>query len=162
MNTFAAIAAAIALAGPVRPDASAFPSFRDGYQPEVQHQVHIEERVIIRLAPSSPSVRREMFDGPPRREKPLRYKEKKLSRCVDIDDIAGIAPAENRLLLFMRDHRLLSVALERVCDPDAFYLGASVERNADGRLCSGRDTLRARTGANCQIARINRLVAIKD
>jgi hypothetical protein len=62
----------------------------------------------------------------------------------------------------MRDHRLLSATLERVCDPDAFYLGASVERNADGRLCSGRDTLRARTGATCQISRINRLVALKD
>jgi hypothetical protein len=162
MNTLAALAAAIALAGPVRPDAPAFPAFRGGYEPEVQYQVHIEERVIIRLAPSSPSARRRMFDGPPRRQKPVRYKEKKLGRCVDIDDIAGIAPAENRLLFFMRDHQLLSVALERVCDPDAFYLGASVERNADGRLCSGRDTLRARTGVNCQIARINRLVAIKD
>jgi hypothetical protein len=162
MNALAAIAAALALTGPLLPDGRALGVFLDHYRPEVQRQVHIEQRVIIRLAPSSASVRREMFDSPPERDQPVRYKEKKLARCVEIDDIAGIAPMQNRLLLFMRDHRLLSVALERVCDPDAFYLGASVERNADGRLCSGRDTLRARTGANCQISRINRLVAIKD
>jgi hypothetical protein len=162
MNSFSAIAVALALAAPGGPDTSAFRSFRDHYRPEVQHQIHIEQRVIIRLAPSSPATRRELFDSPSHRDRPVRYKEKKLARCVAIDDIAGIAPMQNRLLLFMRDHRLLSVALERVCDPDAFYLGASVERNADGRLCSGRDSLRARTGANCQISRINRLVAVKD
>ncbi len=162
MNSFAAIAAALTLAAPARPDASAFPFFRDHFRPEVQHQVHIEQRVIIRLAPSSPSTQRELFDPQSRSDRPTRYKEKKLARCVEIDEIAGIAPMQNRLLLFMRDHRLLTVALERVCDPDAFYLGASVERNADGRLCSGRDILRSRTGANCQISRINRLVAIKD
>jgi hypothetical protein len=140
----------------------AFRAFRDSYRPEMQEQVHIEQHVIIRLVPSPPSVRREMLD-PPSADGPVRYKEKKFKRCVAIDDIAGIAPLEsNRLLLFMRDHRLLSVALERVCDADAFYLGAYVDRSADGRLCSGRDTLRARTGATCQISRINRLVALKD
>ena len=77
--------------------------------------------------------------------------------------VSGIAPLEaNRLLVFMRDRRLLSVALERICDADAFYLGAYVERSADGKLCSGRDTLRARTGATCQISRISRLVAVRD
>jgi hypothetical protein len=162
MNSLAVIVAAFALAVPAPPDMAAFRAFRDSYRPEVQHQVHFEERVIIRLAPSPPSVRREVFDAPRRADRPARYKEKKLARCVPIDDIAGIAPLENRLLLFMRDHRLLSATLDRVCDPDAFYLGASVERNADGRLCSGRDTLRARTGATCQISRINRLVALKD
>ena len=162
MNSLAAIVAASALAVPAPSDMAAFRAFRGGYRPEVQYQVHIEERVIIRLAPSRPSMRRELFDASPRSDRAVRYKEKKLGRCVPIDDIAGIAPLQNRLLLFMRDHRLLSATLERVCDPDAFYLGASVERNADGRLCSGRDTLRARTGATCQISRINRLVALKD
>jgi hypothetical protein len=44
----------------------------------------------------------------------VRYKEKKLRRCIPIDEIAGIAPMQNRLLLFMRDHRLLSATL---CQP---------------------------------------------
>nr|WP_166175325.1 hypothetical protein [Altererythrobacter segetis] len=161
MNSFAAIVAVLALAVPGPSDVDAFGDFRGSYRPEVQNQIQIEQRVIIRLVPSPPAMRREVFDAP-RAERPVRYKEKKLSRCVPIDQIDGIAPLQNRLLLFMHDHRLLSATLERVCDPDAFYLGASVERNADGRLCSGRDMLRSRTGASCQISRINRLVALKD
>jgi hypothetical protein len=190
MNSFAAFVAVLALAVPapaavfapatravhearsatppakfggVRPESEPFRSFRDSYRPEAQHQVHIEERVIIRLAPTSPTVRRRMVPPAPRGDGPARYKEKKVGRCVPIDDIVGIAPTRpNRLLLFMRDHRLLSAALERACDADAFYLGAYVDRSDDGRLCTGRDTLRARTGATCQISRISRLVAIKD
>ena len=161
MNSIAIIIAMSALAAPASPWGESFQAFREGFRPEVQHQIQIEQRVIIRLAPSPPAMRREIFDAP-RAERPVRYKEKKLARCVPIDQIDGIAPVRNRLLLFMHDHRLLSATLERVCDPDAFYLGASVERNADGRLCSGRDTLRARTGATCQISRLNRLVAVKD
>lgn len=139
-----------------------FRNFRHSYRPEVQDQVRIKQHVIIRLVPSPPSVRREMFDQP-RDEGPMRYKEKKSGACVGIDDIAGIAPLRpNRLLIFMRDHRMLSASLERACDPDAFYLGAYVERSGDGRLCTGRDTLHARTGATCQISRFNRLVALKD
>jgi hypothetical protein len=161
MNSLAVIVATFGLGVPASPGVDALRVLQDGYQPEVQHQVQIEQRVIIRLAPSPPAMRREVFDAP-RAKRPVRYKEKKLRRCVPIDQIDGIAPLQNRLLLFMHDHRLLSATLERVCDPDAFYLGASVERNADGKLCSGRDTLRARTGATCQISRINRLVAVKD
>ena len=149
--------------GQARQQPDPFRDFRDSYRPEVQQQVRIEQHMVIRLVPSTPSVRRESIDPPPRAGDATRYKEKKLGRCVAIDDIIGIAPTQsNRLLLFMRDHRLLSVALERICDADAFYLGAYVERNTDGRLCTGRDTLRARTGASCQVSRINRLVAIKD
>jgi hypothetical protein len=153
---------AAARSGGDRNEPEAFRTFRESYRPEVQEQVHIEQHVVIRLAPSPPSMRREMFDAPPNVDGPIRYKEKKFGGCVAIDEIAGIAPSQNRLLLFMRDHRLLSATLERVCDPDAFYLGAYIERNTDGRLCKGRDALRARTGATCQIARFSRLVALKD
>ena len=189
MNAFAAIVASLALAvppptglapapraaheapqipakakfGPARQEPDPFRDFRDSYRPEVQQQVRIEQHMVIRLVPSTPSVRRDSADPPPRAGQAVRYKEKKLGRCVAIDDIVGIAPTQsNRLLLFMRDHRLLSATLERICDADAFYLGAYVERSTDGRLCTGRDTLRARTGASCQVSRISRLVAIKD
>ena len=144
-------------------EADAFRAFRDSYRPRAQNHVRIEQHMIIRLVPSPPAVRREILAPPVREDGARGYKEKKLrGGCVALDDIAGIAPLEaNRLLLFMRDHRLLSATLERACDPDAFYLGAYVERNADGRLCTGRDSLRARTGATCRISRISRLVAKK-
>jgi hypothetical protein len=189
MNSFALIAAALVLAAPAsqaptpaagavheaaargaigkfglsRSEPDAMRNFRDSMQPQTQHQVHIEQRVIIRITPSPPSVRRELFDSSPRAAAPVRYKEKKAGKCIAIDDIGGISPMEpNRLLLFMRDRRMLSASLERACDADAFYLGAYVERSKDGKLCTGRDTLRARTGVTCRLAKISRLVAVKD
>jgi len=144
-------------------ESDAFDAFRDAYRPETQDQVRIEQHVTIRITPSPPALRREMFATPAQSDGPVRFKEKKHDHCVAIEDIAGISPMEpNRLVLFMRNHHMLSVSLERACDADAFYLGAYVERNPDGKLCTGRDTLRARTGATCRLSAINRLVAVKD
>jgi len=141
----------------------AFRDFADSYQPEVQNQVHIEQRVIIRISPGPPTGREEMFARIPRADGPERYKEKKLHGCIPIDDIVGAEPSNGtRLLLFMRDHRVLSAALERACDPDDFYRGFYIERYADGMLCSKRDKLQARTGATCEVTQLSRLVAIKD
>ena len=140
-----------------------FRAFQHSYEPETQNQVHIEQRVIIRIAPGPPPAREDLLAHVPRPAKPARYKEKKLKGCIPIEDIAGSQPSDdNRLLLFMRDHRVLSAALERACDPDDFYLGFYIERNADGMLCSKRDRLQARTGATCEVAQLSRLVAVKD
>jgi len=136
---------------------------RDSIEPQVQAQVRIEQRVIIRISPSPPAAREAMLSRLPRRDMPTRYKEQKLDGCVAIEGIAGVAPMqENRLLLFMRDHRVLSAALDRACDAEAFYSGFYVERSADGMLCSRRDKLQSRAGASCELTQINRLVAIRD
>lgn len=142
---------------------AAFRNFQDSYRPEVQNQVHIEQRVIIRIAPGPPTVREERLGRFPRQDRPARYKEKKFKGCIPIEEISGSEPSEgSRLLLFMRDHRVISAALDRACDPDDFYLGFYIERNADGMLCSKRDKLQARTGATCEVARLSQLVAVKD
>ncbi|MXP40977.1 hypothetical protein GRI75_04875 [Altererythrobacter soli] len=140
-----------------------FRKFEDGFRPQVQEQVRIERRVIIRIAPSPPSAREEMLSRLPRREMAKRYQEEELDGCVPVESIAGSAPLpENRLLLFMRDRRVLSASLERACSAQAFYSGFYVERNGDGMLCSGRDRLQSRAGASCEVARLNRLVAVRD
>lgn len=166
MNSFAALIAALSLlaqvAGP-RSEPAAFRDFRESYRPERQDQVRIEHHVIIRITPTRPEMRDELFAPPPRSDRPVRFREEKHGDCVEIEKIAGISPMEpNRLVMFMRNRHILSLALERTCDPDVFYLGAYVERSADGKLCSGRDTLRARSGATCHLAGISRLVAVKD
>jgi hypothetical protein len=148
--------------GSVRQELDPFRDFRDSYRPQVQDQVRIEQHVIIRITPSPRSIRRDLLAPPPNADDPP-FREKKADHCVRIEDIEGIAPMQpNRLVLFMRNHHMLSASLERACDADAFYLGAYVERSADGRLCTGRDMLRARTGATCQITRFSRLVAAKN
>ncbi len=92
-----------------------------------------------------------------------QFQEQKLDGCIAIDAIAGVEPAQqNRLLLFMRDRRVLTAALERACNPEDYYSGFYVERNEDGQICAKRDKLQSRAGASCRVAQLNRLVAVRD
>ena len=125
----------------------------------IENQVRIEERVIIRIAPSTPQRAERSLSELNRRSD--RFEEVRLSGCVPINAIAAVAPQEHRLLLFMRDRSILSVALEKACNPDDFYLGFYIEQR-DGRLCERRDRLQSRAGASCRVTRLNRLIAARD
>lgn len=139
---------------------------RQGAAPDegAVQQVRIEERVIIRIAPSNPVVSERMLSMIPRRSAgQATFQEQKLDGCIPVAAIAAVQPAEqNRLLLFMRDRRVLSAALERACNSEDFYSGFYIERQPDGQLCSNRDQLQSRTGASCRVAQINRLIAVRD
>lgn len=128
-------------------------------RPPVENQVSIEQRVIIRIAPSTPQRVEQSLAQLNRRTD--RFEEVRLGECVPINMIAAVAPQDNRLLLFMRDRRILSAALERACNPEDFYSGFYIERR-DGRLCERRDRLQSRAGASCRVTRLNRLVAARD
>ena len=128
-------------------------------RPPVEYQVRIEQRVIIRISPSTSQAMEQSLAELNRRTR--RFEEIRLGECIPIDMIAAVAPQENRLLLFMRDHRVLSVALERACNPEDFYAGFYIERQ-DGNLCERRDRLQSRAGASCRVTRLNRLVAARD
>ncbi len=145
--------------------AAPFEVFREARQPQELGQVRIEQRVIIRITPSSPAAREQMM-AELRRQGASRtsYAEEKLSGCIAIAGIAGVQPApeQNRLLLFMRDRRVLSAALERACNPRDYYSGFYIERSDDGQLCAKRDLLQSRAGASCKVAQLSRLVAVRD
>ena len=131
----------------------------EGRRPPVEYQVRIEQRVIIRIAPSTPQRMEQSLAQLNRRSE--RFEEVRLGECIPINMIAAVAPQDNRLLLFMRDRRILSVALERTCNPEDFYSGFYIERQ-DGNLCERRDRLQSRAGASCRVTRLNRLVAARD
>jgi hypothetical protein len=131
----------------------------EGRRPSVENQVRIEQRVIIRIAPSSPQRMEQSLAQLNGRSE--RFEEERLGECIPINMIGGVAPQENRLLLFMRDRRILSARLERACNPEDFYAGFYIERR-DGRLCERRDRLQSRAGASCRITRLNRLVPARD
>lgn len=115
-----------------------------------RNQVRIQQRVIIRIAPS------------PNRQALRQIEERPADDCVAIDGIAGVRPGENnRLVLFMRDSRVLSARLDRSCRARDFYSGFYLERNRDGRLCRARDMLQSRAGATCQVAEFHRLVTVE-
>jgi hypothetical protein len=145
--------------------AEPFDVLQQARRPVQLGQVRIEQRVVIRISPGTPAAREQMM-ADLRRQGASRtsYAEEKLNGCIAISGIVGyqLAPAQNRLLLFMRDRRILSAALERACNARDYYAGFYVERSDDGQLCARRDLLQSRAGASCKVAQLNRLVAVRD
>lgn len=124
-----------------------------------QNQVRIEQRVTIRISPLVNSPRQAMVPDMPRLN--LRdFEERDAGKCVPLRAIRGVQPtSDDRLLLYLRDRRVLSLRLRKNCRAQDFYSGFYVEPREDGMLCVERDTLRSRTGASCELREINRLVA---
>lgn len=178
MNPYAILLAPLAVlvptlaAAPVAPGADgqaettaavsseAFDAARPAQDPIVA-QVRIERRITIRIAPPGP-VMRQGFVADMAPAAAPRFSERKIGKCVPVAGIAAVQPDGGKLLLFMRDRRLVSATLEKACSARDFYAGFYLERASDGMLCSDRDKLHSRSGANCEISRIRQLVAKDD
>jgi hypothetical protein len=125
-------------------------------------QVRIEQRVTIRISPRDPSIRPSMLAAMAPLSRPSRIIERKIGKCVPVSGIAAVQPDGPRLLLFMRDQRLVAASLEKACSARDFYKGFYLERTGDGLLCVERDKLQSRAGASCEVSKIRQLVAIDD
>jgi len=135
-------------------------------QADKADQVRIEQRVIIRIQPGGgrgPAVdlRRGMFSPFPAARVPHTV-ERKVAQCLPVGSIAGVQPDGGRLLLFMRDQRIMSATLEKGCNPRDYYSGFLVERSVDGMLCARRDKLLSRSGAYCGVGQLHQLVQEDD
>ncbi|AIT78561.1 hypothetical protein [Novosphingobium pentaromativorans] len=131
-------------------------------EPPDAWQVRIEQRMTIRITPRSPrTAPPDMFVGLPDGEIGSHFSERKIGKCLSIAGIVGVQPdGDNRLLLFMRDRRLVSAELERACRARDFYSGFYLSHTSDGQLCIDRDTLLSRSGMNCKLTRIRQLVEV--
>ena len=126
-------------------------------------QTRIERRVIIRITPYRGSNRNQLLAQLPQRGLNTRFEERDMDRCLPVNRIAGVQTGTgNRLLLFLRDQRIVSVNLERTCRARDFYSGFYVERTEDGQLCVDRDALQSRSGAKCEVEAMRQLVAVRD
>lgn len=126
----------------------------------VNQQIRIERRVTIRISPNVPANARNLVADLPRGALPTNFVERKMGKCVPVNSIAGVQPTrDNRLMLYLRDQRIISASLEKSCSARDFYSGFYVEQNSDGLLCVDRDKLHSRTGANCEVDRMRHLVA---
>lgn len=131
------------------------------------NQVRIEQQVTIRISPrplpmpmNPQSFVSDSFDagggGP-------RWVERKFGKCMPVSGIAGVQPGpNNRLILLLRDRRVISASLNKSCRSRDYYSGFLVARNADGQLCTGRDDLLARSGASCKVSGFKQLVQVDD
>ncbi|NBB26604.1 hypothetical protein GVM20_15845 [Porphyrobacter sp. SLTP] len=132
-------------------------------QSSIVRQVRIEQRVVVRIAPQSASSRRNLLADLPQRAVAPQFEEGGKEKCVALDGIAGVQTGSgNRLVLFLRDRRMISVNLEKSCRARDFYSGFYVEKNKDGRLCVERDKLQSRTGARCEVDTMRELVEVRD
>lgn len=132
----------------------------DDVHPQDAWQIRIEQRVQIRITPrASVPMPLPTRMSVPEPDGGRRLRERKIGKCVAIAGIAGGDPYRtNTLLLYMRDHRVLSAELERSCRARDFYSGFYLARTKDGMLCVDRDTLLSRSGANCKITRIREVI----
>ncbi len=129
----------------------------DSFRAPVEQQVRIERSITIRIAPRARFPQPDLADLP--QGMPARLSERRMARCVPIGGIAGVQVGrDNRLLLFMRDQRIVSLGLEKACRARDFYSGFYVERSGDGQICVERDRLQSRSGANCGLTRMRQLV----
>jgi hypothetical protein len=145
------------------PDEMAFNPIAKGIRGEPAQQVRIEQRVIIRITPRPMPMRPDMMlDLPPRDPGP-HFEERKIGNCVPASGIAGVqTDGDSRLILFMRDQRIIRAELGRACRARDFYSGFYIARTADGQLCVNRDTLLARNGATCKLKKLRQLVEKGD
>ncbi len=126
----------------------------------INRQIRIERRVTVRISPVIPAQARNFMAGVPQDARPVKFVERKFGKCVPVNTIVAVQPAqENRLMLYLRDQRIISVSLEKACSARDFYSGFYVEQHSDGMLCVDREKLHSRTGANCEVDRMRQLVA---
>ena len=140
-------------------DTVIFQTIAQSFQVEAQNQVRIEQRMTIRITPFASAPQPNMLVELPSRPLPQRLVERDFGNCLSIAGIAGVEVSNtNRLILYMRDHRVLSAGLERSCNARDYYSGFYVDRNSDGQICVKRDNLLSRSGATCKLSQIKQLV----
>lgn len=154
-------------AGPMsRPAGSLGLPEEDFAVPRNAQQVRIEERVTIRIAPrpAPMPVMPSMFapEFAPRPGAP-RYIERKMGKCVPVTGLLGVQPGGgNRLIMMLKDGRVVSATLGKSCQSRDYYSGFLVAKNSDGMICQGRDQLLARNGANCQVTGFRQIIELGD
>ncbi|MEH6790010.1 hypothetical protein [Parasphingorhabdus sp.] len=126
--------------------------------PLVYAQVRIEKRVIIRVPRRRPTPLAPMTDFS-QDAAASSYREKKIGKCVPMNNILGVQMFADRYLdLLTKDRKRIRAELEDNCQARSFYSGFYMEKSADGKMCAGRDVLHSRTGAKCEIDRFRELV----
>ncbi|HSG34167.1 MAG TPA: hypothetical protein VLA37_06495 [Sphingomonadaceae bacterium] len=135
----------------------------DAREPQKSGQVRIEQRVTVRITPRPQASRQDLLAQLPRGEAATRIEERVMGKCVRVSRISGVQTGnENKLILFLRDRRILTARLEKTCKPEDFYSGFYLERNEDGMLCINRDLLQSRAGTKCAVDQFRQLVAVEE
>ncbi len=149
---------------PLMPDALS--EIAESFRPRAAQQVRIEQRVTIRISPRAapmPMMPSALADLDGARRGEPRFIERKMGKCLALNGIAGVqAGPRNKLVLMLRDGRVVSATLDKACQGRDYYSGFLVAKNADGMLCTGRDELLSRSGSNCKVSGFRQIVEVDE
>lgn len=110
--------------------------------------IRIQTRSMVRVAP--PLVVRDTQE--------LEWKERKAAKCQPLRSIAAaLGTGDRHMDVLLRDGTRMRARFAKGCRGQDFYAGFYAEPSADGLLCAGRDSVRARSGMMCRIDRFRRL-----
>ncbi|WP_419809148.1 hypothetical protein [Sphingomonas sp.] len=120
-------------------------------------QLTIRERIIIRVPRMPlppPSAARSLLP------RPIVWRERRGPKCIPAQGMAGaLVSAPNQVDLVLVGGRRVRAKLDGDCRPLDFYSGFYVRPGGDGMICAGRDAIRVRSGAACEIDRFRALQA---
>ncbi len=116
-------------------------------------QLVVRQRVIVRVP---------RMAAPPTPPRPVTWKERKGPKCVPTVALAGaIVTARDRIDLVLRGGQRVRARLDDDCRGLDFYSGFYLRPDARGLVCAGRDAIRSRAGARCEIDRFRLLEAVE-
>ena len=121
-------------------------------RPPQGRTITFQQQIIVRVpqgpAPSAPNASM------------IRWEEHGGPRCVPWAQIAAAdLVRQDSVDLIFRDNTRIRARLERRCPALDFYRGFYVSTTPDGLICADRDSIRARTGGECQIDQFRSLRA---
>lgn len=121
--------------------------------------VTVQQRMIIRV-PRLPVGRTALTGaGTAAVLPPIRWVETKSDKCIPVISLAAAAvTGSDSVDLLLNGGKRLRARFGSECPALDFYSGFYVKMPKDGKVCSGRDSFRARSGGECRIKSFRALV----
>jgi hypothetical protein len=116
--------------------------------------INVRQHLIIRVTTTG------LQPGAPAPMTPIEWRESRGPRCIPAARIIGFTfPSQNSVDLIFRDRTRIRARLERRCAALDFYRSFYIRAMPDGLICADRDSIRSRTGGECEIDRFRALRA---
>jgi hypothetical protein len=115
--------------------------------------ITVHQQIIVRVSPGA-------LPAGAGASQMVRWEEHRGPRCIAARQILGAARlGQNSVDLVFRDRTRVRARLEGRCPALDFYSGFYLPVSADGQICADRDSVRSRTGGECQIEQFRTLTA---
>lgn len=124
-------------------------------QPAQQGLAGMRQQIIVRV---TTGIRAPMAPRPGAQL--IEWRESRGPRCIPAARIlAATLPRQHSVDLIMRDRTRMRARLERRCAALDFYRSFYLALTPDGLICADRDSIRSRSGGECQIDQFRSLMA---